>query len=512
MKISAKRIFRIYRVYYLLLLLPGLLPAQQVTKGPYLADPRPEGISIRWECDTRATGQIIYQDQAGSQFTVPGILLGTADGGFLYQAELTNLQPGKSYRYRLQIGSRSSAEHQFRSPPAPNASLRFVVMGDSRSNPRIFQKVNALVEPLQPGLIISMGDLVASGGRYEEWEKYYFSPAAKLIAEVPLISTLGDHEGDDDNGRLFAHFLFPKYDPQRLWFSFDFGPAHFVSLDYRHPENPEMIKWFRQDMGQSRARWKFVFMHRPCYDLGGHRSHWGSGVWPELFRVFRVDLVFAGHSHLYERFFPVRPENKPDEWPVTYITSGGAGAGLYEAVSSPFLAASQSINHFLLITLSGDSLRLRAYDLNNTVFDSLILAKSGGNYDSAYLARARSQELLDLTNMFARELSFSLSLLPVGDHPAKHNLTLKSVLPDSIPFRISLADSGMEFWQVESLSGVLPPSEGLKLPLHIYRKGEITVSRWGDIAPALQLRAEFERAGETISVTGAKIDYWPGGD
>ena len=39
-------------------------------------------------------------------------------------------------------------------------------------------------------------------------------------------------------GANFHYYLRPTEGPDRLWFSYDYGPAHFVSLDYRGADNP----------------------------------------------------------------------------------------------------------------------------------------------------------------------------------------------------------------------------------------------------------------------------------
>ena len=269
-------------------------------------------------------------------------------------------------------------------------------MGDSRSKPEIFKAISDQVNQLNPDLILSVGDLVGSGGYYNEWEKYYFGVAGDVINHIPMISALGDHEGDSDDGELFTHFLFPHKDYHKLWFSFDYEDAHFIALDYRHPYNEEMIEWFKKDMTASKAKWKFVTMHRPSYNLGGHRSNWGREIWPKLFRDYKVDIVFAGHSHIYERFYPTRPLSQSNSWPVTYITTGGAGAPLYEVVQDPALAFAKSINHFVYISLNKNQLDLKTYLMDGTILDKISFSKREKEYEESYSSLIKPQENLDL--------------------------------------------------------------------------------------------------------------------
>ncbi len=499
-------------IWFLTILCPVLLSAQTVTKGPYLLVPGKTSVSILWETDAPAGGQIIGGTGASHKFSVNGRLLGQKDGGYLYQAAISGLQPGQEYTYRLKLRDVSAAVHRFRTAPPDDGPFSFVAMGDSRSNPDIFRVINEQVNRLNPDLIISMGDLVAEGGNYAEWGKYYFKPAAQVIDHIPLISTLGDHEGSSDNGDLFRYFLLPEMKTERLWFSFDYGPAHFVSLDYRYPDSQEMIDWFRKDMSHSNAKWTFVYMHRPCYNLGGHRSNWGKGIWPALFREYKVDIVFGGHSHEYERFYPVRPAQEPESWPVTYITTGGAGAGLYDVVSNRFLAEAKSLNHFIQVKISGDSLSLSARKMDDSVFDILKIVKHNGKLDKQYLAKVEPQEQLNLVNMFARALTFSVSALPVDSRPLKKNIYLESDFNKDIEFELRLSDSSDVNYTMKPISGTLKARSRTEVPVEISRKGDITISQWGEIFPPLGLSAVFSTYAGAVSVAGSSIEYWPAGE
>ncbi len=485
------------------------LISQTVIKGPYLLTPQKTIVSILWETDMPVKGTVFLGEGETFRSHIEGMLLGDRNGGYLYQVSISGLKPGHEYYYRLDTEKKPGSIHHFSTAPEDGSSLSFVAMGDSRSNPDIFRQISEQVNKLNPDVIISMGDLVADGGNYPQWEKFYFTPAADVIDHIPLISTLGDHEGGHDNGELFRYYLHPGMKTEQLWFAFDYGPAHFVSLDYRYPDNPEMIDWFRNDMSNSAAKWKFVYMHRPCYNLGGHRSAWGKGVWPELFRQYKVDMVFAGHSHEYERFYPVRPEQEPDSWPVTYITTGGAGAGLYDVISNRLLAEAQSVNHFLLVKISGDSLFLTAHKMDNSIFDSLSIVKHDGMPDRNYLEMTKPQEQLDLVSMFARAISFSISNLPVDSRSAKKYIRLASDFNQKIPFEIKLSDSSEAFYRMKPISGMLEPAIPLQPTIEIFRSGDMIISQWGDISPELRLSANFTTVYGEESVKGASIEYLP---
>lgn len=494
----------------IIFLLPVLAAAQNIIKGPYLVEPGYNEICIRWESDQKSDYVLHYGMNGETNLEIKAGLRGESHDSYLYETRLENLTPGTQYSYQIRPNKKKSTAHNFSTYQPEQKKVRLLAMGDSRSNPDIFAKIMGQVAQVEPDLIISMGDLVANGGNYEEWGRFYFSVAAQVIDHIPLVSTLGDHEGSGDDGELFRHYLRNSEPTDKQWFSFDYGDAHFISLDYRHPDNEEMISWFIKDVTESDARWKFVYMHRPCYNLGGHRSAWGRGTWPDLFRKYQVDIVFAGHSHQYERFYPLRPANEPDGWPVTYITTGGAGAGLYEITQNPYLAKAESVNHFVYLEISGDSLSARALRNDGSVLDEFTMIKTGKSYDQPYMSLVLPQENLDILTMFTRAVSFSIRTLPLDDHPARAMVNLKSTVAEDLSFKVSLSSESATRYEMEPVSGVLKGFESLNLPVNILSKTSMTVSRWGDIEPTIRLAVDYELGGQSYHIEGGGLEYWPG--
>jgi len=484
--------------------------AQKITKGPYLANPGRSAISIRWETDKEAQSMVLFGKNRTLNKKSDAKLIGTKSGFYLYESQIRGLEPGTIYFYRVMCGNTKRKVTYFKTAPVKNSPFSFVAMGDSRSHPETFSTIMNQLNKFNPDLIISMGDLVGNGGKFKQWNSQYFDPAKCVIDHIPLISTLGDHEGDGDNGELFRYFFYPHMNVNRLWFSFDFGDAHFVSLDYRHPYDRNMIEWFKNDMIKTRAKWKFVYMHRPCYNMGGHRSTWGRSVWPELFRRFKIDIVFAGHSHQYERFFPLRPAFQPETWPVTYITTGGGGAGLYGIGQSDFLAAAESIHHFVYIKVNSDTLLLNTYSSNDSVFDNLLIIKHNERYTKQYLDLIKPQEQLDALTMFIHTISFSINEIPLEDHPANAIISLKSVPgTGDISFTISLSPESQKNYRMKPVSGILRKNKKLNIPVKIYSRGDMTISKWGEIKPDLRLEMVFNILGQKKKILGGRIEYWP---
>lgn len=494
-------------ILFIVFLSLSSLFGQSITKGPYLAAPEKNSITIRWESDTKLSFTVKYGPAKSLSLKKQGELLGTRENHYLYEANISQLTPGENYFYQVTANAIKSGVQSFKCNLPQGEPVTFIVTGDSRSRPQVFGRISEQVNQLDPDLIISVGDLVREGGSYAQWGEYYFDAIGKSIEHIPLVAAIGDHEADDidgDAGVLFTYFLHPHMDHKKLWFSYDYGDAHFVALDYRYPDSKEMIEWFKKDMDHSKARWNFVYTHRPSYNVGGHRSAWGRTIWPELFSEYKIDIVFAGHSHLYERFYPVRPQNDPKAWPVTYITSGGSGASLYDTGQSPFLAFTQSIHHYMVIDINRNHLDLKTYKIDGSLLDKISWEKNSKELESL----VKPQDELDVYCMFTNAICKDLERLPMEVLPADIKLDLKPVFcKEDIQFDISLTEESAKHYQMETIKGVIKGEEPLAVTLKIYAKGEMIVSEWGDIVPELRLQANYKADSFAGYILGEVLEY-----
>jgi len=482
--------------------------AQQITKGPYLLVPTDKSVTIRWETDGNMKGNLIYGKKNKLNKSKIAKLRGIKEGFYLYEATLENLRSCTTYNYQIKYNKLGSIHH-FKTNCPNKDTFSFVAMGDSRSNPAIFSKILKNIEKDRPEIMISMGDLVETGGDFKQWDEFYFSIAGKLIDQVPLISTLGDHETNGDNGELFRHFMMKGESVDKQWFSFDYYNAHFISLDYRHADNKEMIEWFVNDISKSKAKWKFVYFHRPVYNFGGHRSRWGQEIWAELFHKYNVDIVFAGHSHIYERFFPVVNKKEVNSWPVTYITTGGSGAGLYDVGKSDFLAVAESVNHFVHLNIDKNTLQLFTYRNDGSLLDSLEIKKKNKTHSKEYLDLAIDEEVLKIQSMFIAGIKFTLDHIPFRRYGAPVNLKFNSISDKDIPFAMELTKESSKYYKMEPVSGVLKSHDAMNIKISIFSKTTVNVSGWGSITPHLRLKLTYVYKGKEYTITGGPANYWP---
>ena len=105
------------------------------------------------------------------------------------------------------------------------------------------------------------------------------------------------------------------------YYAFDYGNVHVVSSDSygklsdgkrMYEAGGGQIDWLWRDLPANKLPWTVVFWHHPPYSKGSHDSDTEKlmvDIREQLLPVleeFKVDLVFCGHSHVYERTQPIK--------------------------------------------------------------------------------------------------------------------------------------------------------------------------------------------------------------
>jgi predicted phosphodiesterase len=292
---------------------------------------------------------------------------------------LSGLEPESRYYYRAMDADRSSEIASFRTAPVGEGScFAFAVVGDSGKGGKSQLAVAELLERLKPDLILHTGDVVYPRGEERHYDRSFFVPYQRLIKEVPIFPTLGNHDVEKNNGTAYLkNFHLPHNNPQSSsrYYSFDWGNAHFVALNsemYHEDDSgsPEEQKsWLERDLREAHQPWKFVFLHRGLYSSSKHGGD--EEIREDLEPIFvryKVNVVFSGHDHDYERTVPIKG--------VTYVVTGGGGKDLYRACRSKWTAFSKKIHHAVLVRINGERFSLETIEPEGNVVDRLNLDQS----------------------------------------------------------------------------------------------------------------------------------------
>ena len=235
--------------------------------------------------------------------------------------------------------------------PGVRGATTFALMGDSGSGDLPQQQVaEAMLTYFTTAkhfpFVLMLGDNLYD----DDYENEFLIPYKPLLDRgVKFYATLGNHDRD-----LEQHFK-PFNMGDRDHYSFDEGNARFVALNSNHPRDAEQMKWFDTVYADAGDKWRIAFFHHPLYSSGIHAAEGRDVIRPAFEDALvrnRVNVVFAGHEHLYERIRPQRG--------IYHFVSGGGGRNLYKVVPSDFDEVGVSEHHFMVAQIAGDTMLFEA--------------------------------------------------------------------------------------------------------------------------------------------------------
>jgi predicted phosphohydrolase len=341
-----------------------------VSMGPYVQNGASTSMVIMWQTATPGGSHVAYwSDTLQMKFaTAPEPVT-------QHEIRLENLEPDTLYTYLVLSSTEEIFESTFRTAMESERSFRFVVYGDSRTSPDDHRAVVTAIINNHPELVLHTGDLVAVGENRESWQPEFFDPAKDLMHHTPMFPILGNHEYWHSGRSWFFSFLSLPNNEQ--WFAFTYSNVRFIGLDTNvsfYPDSPQ-YRWLENELKSDvyqQSTWRIVYFHHPPFTASRYSDD------PEiihnllpLFELGKVDMVFSGHAHAYERYA---------HHGIQYIVTGGGGTHLVplsEDTAPPLRLVGESLLHHCVLDVNvpDRSLRFSVQENNGTVFDELILRK-----------------------------------------------------------------------------------------------------------------------------------------
>lgn len=289
-------------------------------------------------------------------------------------------------------------------------ALRFLAFGDSGNGSNTQRALAELMIATNPDLVIHTGDVIYPAGAADDYPRNFFEPYRELLARVPFMPSLGNHDVATDKGQPYLDiFALPRngppgVEPERNYW-FDYGPARFVALDTNRASErgamtesdmrDEVAPWLRSVLSAAGNRWKFVFFHHPPYTGSTHPAEaqaFVKRVFVPVFDECDVNIVFCGHNHLYERTKPIRGDKTvPLGEGTVYIVTGAGGVSRYpEKLPPPEYMEyfNADVFSFTQVDLSPGKLELIQIDEQGKVIDRLTLQRDVTASDPAAAADA----------------------------------------------------------------------------------------------------------------------------
>ncbi len=242
----------------------------------------------------------------------------------------------------------------------------FIVIGDNRSGDDIYRTIVRMAMERRPDFIVNTGDMISTPGNVHQWNEFW--KMSKPIT-VPYFLTVGNHDAHPKvplSEKIYKEEV--DLPGKELYYSFTAGNSLFVVLDSYIDDQEkkisgEQLAWLGETLKNSIQKHKFVFLHHPLYTDPGKGKHSGDSMdkYPgernaleALFVKYKVETVFAGHEHFYQR-------KSVDG--INHVITGGGGAPMY------LNDEDGGFYHFVRVIVDGDKISAEVVDIHGKVRD-----------------------------------------------------------------------------------------------------------------------------------------------
>ena len=373
-----------------------LIEAQQIIIQPYLQNASPSSMTIMWEADNVGNGAVHWgvSPFALSDSTSSITQIGN---GFtqIHTTILTDLLADQKYYYSIKMQDQTTSNlYHFKTLPNPNteSSTQLIAISDMQldgSHPNKYAEivndgviaiVDSIISPDMSNLdaILFPGDLVASGGTYNQWKDHFFNPSDSLTPFVPMYPVPGNHDyGDGTLQNFLKYFTLPDNGPigleDQVWYK-DISNIRIIGLNSNSgtADKISQLNWMDDILtgACTNENIDFVFaeLHHPYKSelwTPGESDFTGEVVGKlENFteNCSKPSLHFFGHTHAYSRG---QSANHEHLW-VNVATASGAidNWGEFPNADYPEFSKSQDEYGFVLVQVeAGDepSLTLKRF-------------------------------------------------------------------------------------------------------------------------------------------------------
>ena len=267
----------------------------------------------------------------------------------------------------------ASAGLASQSPALPNrqGSLKFAAIGDNGTGDRpqyeVGQQMASVRAAFPFDLVIMLGDNMYGSQRPADYVKKFEQPyAALLSAGVKFQASLGNHDRPEQVSYKLYNMNGQRY------YTYVRNNVRFFALDSTLMDDRQR-EWLEASLKDAREDWKVCYFHHPLYsNADRHGASVDLRVLLEpIFLKYGVNVVFAGHDHVYERLKPQKG--------IHYFVSGSGGQ-LRKGNMSPTdetAAYFDQDQSFMVVEVAGDEMFFQAISRTGKTVDSGVIRRQG---------------------------------------------------------------------------------------------------------------------------------------
>jgi len=275
----------------------------------------------------------------------------------VYHASLKKLIAGNEFSYRVKNNNKVVFQSTGHAPKSNKQDYKFIVIGDIGALTLNQKKLASIMYNLNPDYVAVPGDIVYNAGLIQEYTQKFWpiynadqadSLGAPLMRKIPFIASVGNHDADardmdrtptalsyyyfweqplngytlkegssmvpllkgsDENKNAFYKGAGKAY-PTMSNFSYNYANAHWTVIDannYADWTDSSLLNWVKNDLQNAKnMKWRFILFHQPGFNSSkAHFEQQQMRLLSPIFERGKVDVVFNGHVHNYQRSFPL---------------------------------------------------------------------------------------------------------------------------------------------------------------------------------------------------------------
>ncbi|HEX2409182.1 MAG TPA: metallophosphoesterase, partial [Nitrososphaeraceae archaeon] len=185
--------------------------------------------------------------------------------------------------------------------------FNFGSAGDWGCNSNTVDTVNS-IQNQKPELVLGLGDY-----SYQSTANCWLSAVNPIDEKMNI--TIGNHENSASSEDLNTYLN--HFGMNSQYYSFNYENVHFLSMatEISYSSGSSQNLFVKNDLASAAVNpnidWIVVYFHKPMYSSPNSCSSCGGetalrDLYHPIFDQYGVDIVLEGHTHDYQRSFPIK--------------------------------------------------------------------------------------------------------------------------------------------------------------------------------------------------------------